>query len=53
MPPPLRKPLVTVAVAVAALVTTPASPAIGLVEDAEEIEQALSAAEQRLIADTF
>jgi len=39
--------------AAAALVTTPASPAIGLVQDAEEIEQALSAAEQRLIADTF
>jgi Zn-dependent protease with chaperone function len=38
--------------AAAALDTAPASPAIGLVEDAETIEQGLSAAEQRLIADT-
>jgi hypothetical protein len=38
--------------AAAALVMSPASPAIGLVEDAETIEQGLSAAEQRLIAET-
>jgi Zn-dependent protease with chaperone function len=38
--------------AAAALVTAPASPAIGLLEDAEAIEQGLSAAEQRLIAAT-
>ncbi len=36
----------------AALDTAPASPAIRLVEDAEAIEQALSAAEHRLIAET-
>jgi Zn-dependent protease with chaperone function len=41
-----------VRLAAAALVTAPASPAIGLVEDAEAIEQGLSAAEQRLIAET-
>jgi hypothetical protein len=36
----------------AALVTAPASAAIGLLEDAEAIEQGLSVAEQRLIAAT-
>jgi len=38
--------------AAASLVTSPTSPAIALVEDAEAIEQGLSAAEQRLIAET-
>ena len=38
--------------AAAALATAPASPAAGLVDDAEAIEQGLSAAEQRLIAET-
>jgi len=38
--------------AAASLVTSPTSPAIALVEDAETIEQGLSAAEQRLIAET-
>jgi Zn-dependent protease with chaperone function len=39
-------------VAAAALVTAPASPAIGLVQGAEALEQRLSAAEHRLMAAT-
>jgi Zn-dependent protease with chaperone function len=55
--PPLTQRLAAIGVdparlAAAALVIAPASPAIGLVEDAEAIEQGLSAAEQRLIAET-
>jgi hypothetical protein len=55
--PPLAQRLEALAVdparlAAAALVTAPASPAIGLVEDAVTIEQGLSAAEHRLIAET-
>jgi hypothetical protein len=38
--------------AAAALDIAPASPAIALVEDAEAVEQGLSAAEHRLIAET-
>ena len=55
--PPLAQRLEALAVdparlMAAALDTAPASPAIALVEGAEAIEQELSAAEQRLIAET-
>jgi Zn-dependent protease with chaperone function len=55
--PPLAQRIEALAVdparlAAAALVIAPTLPAIGLVEDSESIEQGLSAAEQRLIAET-
>jgi Zn-dependent protease with chaperone function len=55
--PPLAERLDALAIdrsrlATSALATTPESPAIGLVQEADALEQGLSAAEHRLIAET-